>query len=120
MTLEKTFEKWTPRSPGAPASIPGELITDYRARLAAEQSDALKRRRSELAEQSSELNTPEQRIRIWERLHALDLPREAIHPLLRLIATGTGLTLEQVRDEQRQRSAPTPKQPQAGVKLAVE
>ena len=102
-----TMEKWTPSSPRAPASIPGELITDYRTRLALEQSHAVERRRLELAEQVSELNTPDRRIRIWERLHALSLPLEAGHPLLRLIANATDLTLQQVCDEQRQRLAAT-------------
>ena len=99
-----TFAKMTPHPPRAPTAFTGDLITDYRARLALEQSEAIERRRIDLAEQLSELNTPEQRIRIWERLHALKLPRDSVHPLLRIIATRTGLTLQQIREEQQLRA----------------
>jgi len=47
--------------------------------------------------------TPQDRIRTWERLHALGLPLAATHPLLAVIATQTRLTLMDVRDEQQRR-----------------
>jgi hypothetical protein len=44
------------------------------------------------------------RITTWERLHALSLPRSPDHPLIRLIARETGLTIGQVHDEQGRRA----------------
>lgn len=99
-----TMEKWAPASTHMPALMSGELIVDYCKRLAMERNYKIERRRQELAEQSSGLNPPGRRIRIWEKLHALALPLETAHPLVRLIANSTGLTLEEVQDEQRQRS----------------
>jgi hypothetical protein len=101
-----SVEKWMQRSHSAPPPIPGELATDYRARAAAMDYEARERRRSAIAEQTAVQNTPEQRIRIWERLHELNLPKKTVHPLLRVIASDTGLTLEQVREEQGRRVAP--------------
>jgi hypothetical protein len=50
-------------------------------------------------------NSPGERIRIWERLHGLTLPRDPTHRLLGVVAAGTDLALEQVLEEQRQRLA---------------
>jgi hypothetical protein len=83
--------------------LPGELNADYRARIVRQQAEAAEDRQQKLTEQTSMLNTPERRIRIWEHLHALPLPRAATHPLLNVVAAQTGLTLEQVQDEQRKR-----------------
>ncbi len=92
-------------SPSAPPpSAPGELITDYRSRIALERFQAAERRHQRLAEQSSARNTPEMRIRIWEDVHGLRLPKDPAHPVLRAVAMATELTLEQVHEEQRQRS----------------
>lgn len=82
----------------------GDFIADHRARLALQQSEARERRRIAAAEQISELNTPDQRIRVWERVHELTLPRDPMHPLLAVIAARTNLTLDQVREEQRRRA----------------
>jgi hypothetical protein len=60
-------------------------------------------RRDELAAQRSDRNSPEMRIRIWEKLHRLRLPADATHPILDVIAVGTRLTLVEVREEQRAR-----------------
>jgi hypothetical protein len=93
----------------------GESTSDYRERMALLQSEALKRRQQELHEQSSPLNTPSDRIRIWERLHQLELPRSPSHALIAIIATNTGLSTEDVHAEQRMRAAP----PAAPAPLAV-
>lgn len=85
----------------------GEIDTDYRTRIAAHQADAAERRKLELSEQRSSTNTPAMRIRIWERLHHIDLPRSPSHRLIDVIAAQTGLTSEDVRDEQRLRTRPT-------------
>ena len=83
----------------------GELNADFRARVMREQAENVARRQEELLEQTSALNTPEARVRIWERLHSLTLPRSPTHPLLRAVAAQTGLTLEQVKEEQQRRLA---------------
>jgi hypothetical protein len=86
----------------------GERDADFRARVALQQAENVERRRQELLEQTSMLNTPEQRIRVWERLHEVSLPRSPVHRLLQVIATDTGLGLEQVRAEQHRRTLPPP------------
>ena len=85
------------------AMIPGELNADYRARLAMAQLQADDRRRDELSELTATTNTPDARIRAWERTHGLSLPRNAAHPVLTSVAAATHLTLDQVQAEQRRR-----------------
>lgn len=86
--------------------IPGELVSDYRVRLAEERAEAQERRRIELMDLSSTANAPATRIRAWERAHGLTLPRDGLHPVLASVAAATHLTLEQVQDEQRRRLMP--------------
>jgi hypothetical protein len=88
--------------------IPGELNSDYRTRLAVEQSHAEERHRAEMAELTATANAPEARIRAWERTHGLSLPRGEAHPVLTSVVAATRLTLEQVHAEQRRRLAPVP------------
>jgi hypothetical protein len=90
----------------APPASAGELIKDYRSRLALEQFRAEERRQREMAEQSSTLNPPEVRIRAWEKVHGVRLPVDPAHPVLLVVATATDLTLEQVQEEQRKRLVP--------------
>jgi hypothetical protein len=88
--------------------IPDELVSEYRTRLALEQVHADDRRRAELSELTATTNTPDARIRAWERTHGLSLPRGATHPVLNSVAAATRLTLEQVHAEQRRRLMPVP------------
>ena len=74
-------------------------------RLAREEYERSEKRRQELAQQRSELNPPEVRIRTWERIHQLRMPSDPAHPILDVIAISTRLTLEEVREEQRMRAA---------------
>jgi hypothetical protein len=99
------FESWISGRPFAPGPNAGELMADYRARLAHEHAEALERRQAELAEQVSIRNAPGERIKIWERLHGLPLPRDPTHNLLSVIAAATDLELEQVHEEQRLRQS---------------
>jgi hypothetical protein len=99
------FESWISGRPFAPGPNAGELMADYRARLAHEHAEAQERRQAELAEQVSIRNAPGERIRIWERLHGLPLPRDPTHNLLGVIAAATDLELGQVQEEQRLRKA---------------
>src|ERR1700691_950351 len=92
---------------GRPISPPGDdPMMDFRARLVHQQAEAAERRRLDLAEQSSRLKTAEERIRIWERIHEVTLPRDPAHRLVEIIATNTGLTDADVRDEQQRRATP--------------
>lgn len=84
---------------------PGSLA-DRRAQAEHEQQQRLIERRQQIALQSSPLSSAEERIRLWEKLHALALPRSPTHKLLRIIAEQTELSLEQVLEIQRLRLAP--------------
>lgn len=74
-------------------------------RAAQEDYERAERKRRQLAEQRSEANPPDARIRTWEKLHGLRLPSDPTHPILDVIAVSTRLTLAQVRDEQSARAA---------------
>jgi hypothetical protein len=87
-----------------PTSHTGDLVNPAE-RLAAEEYERSEKRRQELAEQRSDLNSPETRIRTWERIHQLRMPSDPAHPILDVIAVSTRLTLEEVRQEQRTRAA---------------
>lgn len=91
---------------GRPSVQNGEdPMMDFRARLVHQQAEAAERRRLDLAEQSSRLKTAEERIRIWERIHEVTLPRDSAHRLVDIIAANTGLTDADVREEQQRRAA---------------
>jgi hypothetical protein len=77
--------------------------------------DRAAQRDSELESQSSPLHDPQQRIAIWERLHALRLPRTSGHVLIRVIAKQTGLTVGQVHEEQQRRAGTLPQPRLAGI-----
>jgi hypothetical protein len=109
------------------AAMPNGWPTDpfaktYAERAAREAGERAEKRRLELVEQRSADNPPSIRIRVWEKVHALCLPRDPEHPILYVIATGTGLTLAQVREEQRTRfpeqAAPVP--PTRSVDVSAE
>lgn len=80
--------------------------TDRRAAVQREEAERAAERTERIASQTSPLNSPADRIRIWERLHALALPRSSTHRLIRVIATQTELSVQQVQDEQKRRAAP--------------
>ena len=83
----------------------GDLVKTPAERLAHEADERAEKRRQELAELRSDLNPPDVRIRMWEKLHQLRLPSDPAHSVLDVIAINTRLTLEQVREEQRARAA---------------
>src|SRR5277367_1514808 len=90
---------------GRPSAVSGDdPMMDYRTRLVQSQAEAAERRRMDLAEQCSRLKTAEERIRIWERIHEVNLPRDPAHRLVDIIAANTGLTDVDVRDEQQRRA----------------
>jgi hypothetical protein len=100
----ETFERLTTSSDRASSLYSGDSLADHRARLALEESNARERRRIAAAEQVAESSGPDQRIRVWERVHALTLPVNPEHPLIRVIAAGTNLSVADVRGEQRRRA----------------
>lgn len=91
-----------------PAADYADPTAAYPARIVREQVEEAERAQRERIEQSCELNTPAIRIRAWERLHRLTLPRGSAHSVLSVVAAATHLTLEQVREEQRRRLEPAP------------
>lgn len=97
---------WVFSSHASVSGTAGELISEYRSRLALKQAEEAELRQQGLAEQTSEFNAPEARIRAWEKSYGLTLPRGAAHSVLQLVADVTHLTLEQVHAEQRRRCAP--------------
>jgi hypothetical protein len=99
-----TETTWNPHFAAPTRSVPGESIDDYRARRAAEQQRQDEIRQQELAEQRSAHNTPDMRIRAWEKAHWLRLPSQPAHPVLQAVATATGLPLALVEEEQRRRA----------------
>jgi hypothetical protein len=90
----------------SPMSLPLKdgLVQSPAERLAHEEYERAEKRRLELAEQRSDLNPPDVRIRTWEKVHELHLPKDPEHPILDVIAISTRLTLAQVQEEQRLRA----------------
>jgi hypothetical protein len=82
-----------------------ELVRTYAERMADEAEERLQKRQLVLAEQCASENSPDVRVRAWERAHALCLPSDPGHPVLRAVATSTGLTIAQVQQEQSVRRA---------------
>ena len=84
---------------------PSELVRTHAERMAHEAEERLQRRQLLLDEQCATYNSPDARIRAWERAHGLCLPSDSGHPVLRSVATCTGLTIAQVQEEQYARRA---------------
>ena len=78
--------------------------SEYRRKMREAEQERAALRAGELASQVSPTKDAEARIRIWERLHALPLPRSSSHVLVRVIAAQTRLTVGEVHEEQRRRS----------------
>lgn len=96
--------EWTriyvPQLPTAGASR-----NECRERAAEIKAEQEAQRHRAKSEQSSDRYTAQERIRLWESLHGAQLPRDANHPVLAVIAVNTALTLDQVRAEQQHRLA---------------
>jgi hypothetical protein len=81
-------------------------IPDHRARLERARLEAAERRDQAQLDQRSPHHTPEMRVRSWERLHQVRLPRDPAHPILRYVVEQTNMTLDEVLEVQRQRTLP--------------
>jgi hypothetical protein len=95
-----SFTRLPPEPLYAPASNPAE----HRRRVQQAAEERAAERGIELDSQTSPMKDPQERIGIWERLHALRLPRAPGHVLVNVIAKRTGLTVGQVREEQQRRA----------------
>jgi predicted amidophosphoribosyltransferase len=62
-------------------------------------------RRNELQQLTSFVRTPAERVEAWERIFQLKLPRSLEHPLIVVIVTSTGLTIDEIDAELRRRRA---------------
>jgi hypothetical protein len=79
-------------------------LLDHRARMERAQLEAGERRAQAMLEQRSPENSHDARVRAWEKLHQVRLPRDPEHNVLVIIAQQTGLTLDAVQEVQRQRN----------------
>ena len=76
---------------------------EWRELVRRAESKRAEARQLDLDSQLSPAALPDERIRIWEELHALSLPRTPDHPLLGVIAKQTHLSVSDVKDEQDRR-----------------
>lgn len=86
------------------ASAETRVPLDYCERRELEALERENLKRQEYAEQSAAQNSAGIRIRAWERLHQLCMPSMTLHPILRIIAGATQLSLAEVQSEQRLRA----------------
>jgi hypothetical protein len=84
-----------------------EILREHRQRRADEERGRVEARRLKMADLCSPFSDPTARIRLWEQVHGLRLPTSPTHPVLRVIAAATDLTLAHVLAEQQLRSART-------------
>jgi hypothetical protein len=92
---------------GMNSRVPYELVTAAPGSAADHRQKVLRaaqERDRELESQASSIKDPRERIEIWERLHALHLPRAPGHVLVKVIARQTRLTVGQVHAEQQRRA----------------
>jgi hypothetical protein len=86
------------------AYAPSNYLEEHHKAMQRAEQEREEARQRDLQVQVSPQNEPRVRVITWERLHALTLPRSPEHPLVRLIARQTGLTLREVLDEQEGRA----------------
>jgi hypothetical protein len=103
------------RLPPEPFFAPSGGTDEHRRRVQQAAEDRAAQRDSELESQASPMKDPQERIGIWERLHALRLPRTSGHVLVKVIAKQTRLTVSQVQEEQQRRAGTLSQTPQAMV-----
>jgi len=83
---------------------PSNYLEEHHKAIQRAEQERVEARQRDLQAQVSPQNEPRVRVIAWERLHALALPRSPEHPLVRLIAKQTGLTLRELLDEQEGRA----------------
>ena len=80
-----------------------ELLAEHRQRLALEEEERARKRVTQFEELRSEIHPVQARIRAWEKMYGLRLPSDPAHPILRVIASTTGISLASLREEQQAR-----------------
>lgn len=95
---------WTMSMMKMQTSQSAHSAAERRALLQQAQETVVAERRQQLVAQRSEASSAEERIRLWERLHGLQLPFESNHKLLTLIAAQTKLSVAAVHEEQKRRA----------------
>lgn len=103
MTSTMTFRMVRPEITAARAI--SEPLTDFRTRFALERARAAEQREIGIAEQRSQMSSPEVRIRAWEKVHGVRLPADPAHPVLSAVALATALSMQDVHDEQLKRAS---------------
>ena len=93
-----------PRLPYELVAAPPGSAEDHRRKVQLAAEERAAERDRELESQASAIKDPRERIEIWERLHALHLPQEPSHVLVKVIAKHTRLTVGQVHEEQQRRA----------------
>ncbi|MEO6080683.1 MAG: hypothetical protein ABIQ86_13030 [Steroidobacteraceae bacterium] len=83
----------------------GDMLSTRAERLAVLDFERAEQRRQRQEEQRLETNTPEVRVRAWERLHGLSLPLTPEHPVLNIVCSATGLARQEVLEVQQLRAA---------------
>lgn len=95
---------WTMSMMKVQTSQSAHSAAERRALLQQAQETVDAERRQQMAAQRSDASSPEDRIRLWERLHGLPLPPESDHKLLAIIAAQTKLSVAAVHEEQKRRA----------------
>jgi len=80
-----------------------EPLAEHRERLAFEEEERVRKRTNQYEELRSEVNSAPARIRAWEKMHGLCLPSDPAHPILRVVASTTGISLSCLMEEQQAR-----------------
>ena len=83
-----------------------ELMLDHQARAERARLDAEQQRQRSISDQRDAANAPEVRVRIWEKLHQVRLPKSPTHAILAKVASDTGLGLAAVLEVQSARVQP--------------
>lgn len=84
-------------------SSDGMSAAERRAAVQAARESRAAARKLALEQLASATRTAAERIDSWERMHELRLPDSPEHPLVRVIAAATALTVDEIRAEQRAR-----------------
>lgn len=101
--------------PRFPDNVFGSGLDANERRAAAQRAEQerAEERHAKIEAQASPFVTPRERIRLWEDLHGLALPRNAEHKLVSVIANSTALTVGDVQEEQARRQGISSQQVQA-------
>lgn len=82
-----------------------ESAFDPRLQAERRRLEQQERRNQAICDQRALDRTPDSRVRVWERLHQLSLPRDPAHAILGKVAAATGLSIADVQEVQRLRVA---------------